>query len=1233
MTKGKIMEEVKSEKKETKMQLDENQSRAVDTFENVVVSAGAGSGKTRVLAERFLRLIEGKRDKESTDVDRILTLTFTNKAAVEMKERIFKTLSKKSAESPLALAAVKNFDKAHIQTLDSYFSDIAKQGAHYYGITPAFSLDEDGIKAKIKTHALEFILSRSKENEALKKMTKIFTIDALAETMFAYAIVKLTSVVDSIDFVSDLEKQKAKIAELWKKNTKISDSAIGKMKEALSKEEKKTSTLSTFDNFFETNALPTGSEITFDTNNVSALSEYALYLSNLISCVERAPSGKKGASGEVSEAYKALYEPYSILAECINFASSYETAKEIASLLNDFEKEANEIKRTSGTLTFRDISRLAFHTLKEHDDIRHTEQKKFDKIMIDEFQDNDQMQCDVLFMLADENERFDESGYIIPNFEKESDNYIQKRLGKEKLFFVGDEKQSIYRFRNADVSVFRNLQEHLGLRLELDTNYRSKPELIFAFNAIFGGTEHNQGVFPSESNRAHTQSYEAVYQTVKIPESKMSDFDAAKKRVEIDLYKSEEKKDDSEKEAPNKRNCQAAFIAKKIKQLVSEEGYKYSDIALLFRKSTNLSAYEKELLHAKIPYSTEVYNGFYSDGPINDLVSYLKICAYPDDVNALVKVLRSSFVNLSLESARALASKIKETLYEQKSENVESDTFAPFDEKAKNAAKEILGEGTSEYKRFLIAQKNFSEIKNALKTKSISAIISILWNDFGYRYETMWNADVSMYAPMYDILLELARKAEQNTQNLASFIDEVETYKDNTEKIDNLNVPMESSDSVKILTIHKSKGLEFKVVFVCDISASPKAFATPPVILSKQYGAVLKMPPSDFFERCKTKDGMEIHKKANANYFAIEEEMRAEKEDEAELKRIAYVAFTRAEERLFVVGEKKDAPKGTMKTIFHIISPLVDAKENGEDLPFDLEFFDSEIAKKDENKAENNEILNTKEAKNEFAKQKASIYESAKEEPSEIILPLHMSPSSLETSEEEKESAKEVPFSEIDEIVKKSIPRREVGASSEKEKKRRPRFGYNDFGSIAHKTLEKRFNTKDDIHIEQKLYDGIDDDKDVKKVNEICEKMADTFEKSALFSQCKKAAEGEERELYSEFGFRSTLEAECADGKKHAVVIRGSIDLIFKNEDDSAFKYTIVDYKTDRAVKKEKYLPQLSCYRAAAADIFGVKEEEIRCVLYFLRYGQEIDVSQECSKEKASAELSRVLASISKNDL
>ena len=167
MTKGKIMEEVKSEKKETKMQLDENQSRAVDTFENVVVSAGAGSGKTRVLAERFLRLIEGKKDKQSTDVDRILTLTFTNKAAVEMKERIFKTLSKKSAESPLALAAVKNFDKAHIHTLDSYFSDIAKQGAHYYGITPAFSLDEDGIKAKIMR--LSLFCHEAKKMKRLKR--------------------------------------------------------------------------------------------------------------------------------------------------------------------------------------------------------------------------------------------------------------------------------------------------------------------------------------------------------------------------------------------------------------------------------------------------------------------------------------------------------------------------------------------------------------------------------------------------------------------------------------------------------------------------------------------------------------------------------------------------------------------------------------------------------------------------------------------------------------------------------------------------------------------------------------------------------------------------------------------------------------------------------------------------------------------------------------------------------
>ena len=903
------MEEI--EKKAKKFPLDKNQELAANTFSNVVVSAGAGSGKTRVLSERFLRLIEGANGKSGTDVERILTLTFTNKAAVEMKERIFKTLSEQTSER--AKNAVRNFDKAHIQTLDSYFSDIAKQGAHYYGITPAFKLDNDGIKSTIKTRALEFILGRCAENNALKKMTKLFSLDSLAENVFAKAVLDFTTVVDSRDFLADLEKQREKICAVWAENAAKAEKIAEELQYAAENANEENATALAFQKFFAENTMISGSKIKkdfLDSSELSKMREFADFLSALFVCVAKKPTKSAGA---IAEAYSALYEPYSEIAECLDFAENYETAVEISRLLNDFESEVNETKRTSGTLTFRDVARLAFRTLKEHSDIRHTEQKKFDKIMIDEFQDNDQMQCDVLFMLADENERFDENGYVVPNFQRDSQDYIQKRLGAEKLFFVGDEKQSIYRFRNADVSVFRNLQEHLGKRLELDTNYRSKPALIAAFNEIFGNAEN--AVFPSEAVKDKIQKYEAFYKSAKIPNIKKLDDLGGKKRVEIALYKEEKNQDENgeTKPAANKRNCQAAFIAQKIATLV-REGYRYSDIALLFGKATQLPEYEKELLRAKIPYSTVVYNGFYSDGPVNDLMSYLKLCAYPDDANALVKVLRSSFVNLNLEESRALAAKIRDEMRKEKSEEEdETDFFPPFGKSAAIAAEEILGKNTLAMTRFLTAQKNFAAIKNTLKTKSLCEVISKLWNDLGYRYETIWNADVSMFSPMYDILMELARLSEKNTQNLASFIDDVEKYKNNSEKIDGLNIPMESSDSVKILTIHKSKGLEFKVVFVCDIASKPQSFSSPPALLSRDFGAVIATPPSDFFDRCTKKSGMKINGKKNANYFAELESKRSELEEEAELKRVTYVAFTRAEERLIAVGEEKSSK--TEKTV------------------------------------------------------------------------------------------------------------------------------------------------------------------------------------------------------------------------------------------------------------------------------------------------------------------------------
>ena len=135
---------------------DEYQKCAINILKNAVVSAGAGSGKTTVLSERFLQLVQQKNYK----VEEILTLTFTKKATVEMSARIFKILKQKAPEQ------AANFYKANIKTLDSYCNSVAKMGAHFYGITPDFTQD-DSITTQIQQLALPFIL-KNRDNEAIK---------------------------------------------------------------------------------------------------------------------------------------------------------------------------------------------------------------------------------------------------------------------------------------------------------------------------------------------------------------------------------------------------------------------------------------------------------------------------------------------------------------------------------------------------------------------------------------------------------------------------------------------------------------------------------------------------------------------------------------------------------------------------------------------------------------------------------------------------------------------------------------------------------------------------------------------------------------------------------------------------------------------------------------------------------------------------------------------------------
>ena len=193
---------------------DKYQTDAINVLKNAVVSAGAGSGKTSVLTERFSHLVKDLHYK----VDEILTLTFTKKATVEMYGRIYQAIK----DDP---QAAQDFHKANIKTLDSYCSSVAKLGSHFYGISPDFTVDNDSVKKQMSVMAMEFMIDH-KENEALKKISGTKDLSQIAEELFVTPLIALSTVSNPLDFESILEEQTAFIIEAWKKESSLWKDAV-----------------------------------------------------------------------------------------------------------------------------------------------------------------------------------------------------------------------------------------------------------------------------------------------------------------------------------------------------------------------------------------------------------------------------------------------------------------------------------------------------------------------------------------------------------------------------------------------------------------------------------------------------------------------------------------------------------------------------------------------------------------------------------------------------------------------------------------------------------------------------------------------------------------------------------------------------------------------------------------------------------------------------------------------
>ena len=449
--------------------LNEHQKQAVKINENAVVAAGAGSGKTKVLASRYVYLITEK----NYQVEHILALTFTDKAAAEMHRRIYRELQKMYAETDDAVqrkragAALDSFFKAQIMTIDAFCHKIAVTACRRFGISPDFTIDLAESKRLAYNLSLDFFLEHRADTN-LQYLLGDKPITDFINDFFVKILNDYVTVSRPIDFSEALQNQLAAAEPLFTGYRKQAERILGDIAAHLEGNDNYISAVK--------EAYVQLPEFPFTLQDPQC----PVFLERLkaICSVKKTMGSKKDEDVKACKALCGELNESSVrLQSLYHFYAHKEQIQKIYALCSVLQERFIAEKKRRSILHFGDIAQLAVDALITDPDLRLFYKKQTHRIMIDEFQDNNSLQRDLLFLLAEKEERSEQS---IP----EPDELVP-----DKLFFVGDEKQSIYAFRGADVSVFRTLSKDLqqggsSASINLQTNYRTC--LIFLIRHLCG---------------------------------------------------------------------------------------------------------------------------------------------------------------------------------------------------------------------------------------------------------------------------------------------------------------------------------------------------------------------------------------------------------------------------------------------------------------------------------------------------------------------------------------------------------------------------------------------------------------------------------------------------------------------------------------------------------------------------------------------------------------------------
>jgi len=1215
-------------------QLNKEQQAAAFCTENAVVAAGAGSGKTRVLANRFAWLLTEKDFKtdESVKIDEILTLTFTKKAAAEMFRRIHSLLTgiaenETGYKAEKARQALDDFIHARIQTLDSYSASIVRQSASRYGISPDFTIDQERCRQIAMEESLPFLIT-NRHHPAVEWLYSDNRPNDIASGIFTEILVNYCQIEKPRDFTAEVKIQFDIICSEWEKQCKeikillaqtenfiLQDKALlpdlVPLIEKFKKEKITIPDYTEIKTFFDMLLKLPPKSCAQEVQNhplQKSLIKLLLFLSQI--CALKLNKGKRGEN-KVKENINELRANFGRFSSLAVSCMQAGFIISVMDLLTQLQDKYLSRKRAEGVLTFKDVACLSRTILLEQQDIRQSEKESFKAIMIDEFQDNNELQKDLLFLLAEKQEIFNSR---IPD---------ANDLSRGKLFFVGDEKQSIYLFRGADVSVFRRLKNEIkGHDLPLKINYRSSPSLIGAFNAIFGGSgfdpqgKEPMSVYPSvfapEKNEdSPLPLYEASYSPLEKGTEKTGNLSIYILNKYIDG-------DESEDERLGSDENEALFTAEKIHELLKQKKYLPKDIAILFRTRSMQYLFEKHLRLLGIPYSCEDVNDFFYGGLVNDIMSVLRLAAYPLDSASYAEMLRSPFAGLSLSGTAQCLSIFTAA------ENPEVFNEEPLP---------YLDEADRE--KYLHGQKIYFSICAKAEEESISSLVSELWYREGYRYETEWNPATAAYRELYDYLFHLAVKADNANQGLAAFTDSMRAFRDMGGQLTDIEIPLEHTSAVHLMTIHKSKGLEFPVVFLCGCGKHSQTDRSSSVFFSNEAGVVFSAPlPAACYPIPNIKN----------NFFWEKAKAEIKLKRTAELRRLLYVGMTRAEKELHITGaleirdggetdnfplkiknyteEKCEKNENQINgdsildndTFFGLLLPSVvsripadglkpDSGNNGgffnlEEIPV---YTEKQIKKR---MSETSNFTNDQKGLNEYIKKYEAVYQKAESIKTPVLQDNHKSAVSLKdkaadvlqgknfpvNSEYSGEKADDV-FNKVDSILEKLSK-----AGDENLKK----FNSGSFGTIAHICVEACLNGEEPV-IPANIAGSLSPARE-KTLLEAGKELAVRFTGSPLGKLAQSAKLRE-----SEFPFRSLIR----NKKGEEVFINGAVDLFFEASDS----IHIVDFKTDSIEMPAEHTAQMAGYYRAITELFAIpSKKECRVWLYYLRTGHAVEMTEKAKK-------------------